>query len=162
MRIIQSLKVLLIPVLFLSCNDAGQKKSGSQIIRQLPGEWRDFSIKITMNSFGNKDTTRVFEVNEANWEQRMKMRPVKTVFFGDGTYFTEHRDLNDSVVYLPFGTWKVTGDTISMQDTMPQRGQMYRYRITIKDGIAEYSGLQDCDGDGKADDNFLGLQRKIK
>jgi len=131
-----------------------------ELEKKMIGEWNSTSLKITMNTFGNKDTTKVFEVEENNWENKMNIRPVKTIYFADGSYMAEHKDLNDSVIFNPFGKWKILDDTIILRDTFPEQGPAFKYKVVINTNIAEFFGKEDCDNDGKADDDYYGVQRK--
>jgi len=152
----------LILIVFLFSCTTPEIVENKALEKQLLGEWRSSSLKLTMNTFNNKDTTRVFEVNENNWEKKMNIRPIKTIYFGDGTYYTEHRNLHDSLIYDPAGSWKILGDTIILRDTIPNKGLPYKYKIVINNDHVEFTGIEDCDNDGKADDNYYGVQRKIK
>lgn len=154
--------VFFLPVLLsflLSCEGAAEKKR--DLRKELPGKWQHTFLKITMNSFNNTDSTRVVAIREEDWETVMHMQPIVTVYFSDGTYFSEHRNLNDSVVYLPFGKWQITGDSILMQDTFPQTGPTYRYHLGMNQGLMECTGYEDSDGDGQSDDLYYSLQRRL-
>lgn len=157
-----SFKILLfiIPVL-VSC-EAEEISENKELEKQLVGEWRNVSLKIKMNTFKNRDTFRIFEVNENNWEAKMRIQPIRTFYRADGTYNSEHRNLKDSLIYNPAGRWAIQGDTIIMMDTFPERALSYRYKIVIKNNIAEFTGLEDCDRDGNADDDYYGTQRRQK
>ncbi|PBQ30262.1 hypothetical protein CNR22_00305 [Sphingobacteriaceae bacterium] len=161
MNLKPAFRLLIFPLfLLVSCDDYKMPENKA-LEKKLIGEWNSTSLKITMNTFSNRDSTRVFEVDESNWEKEMNIRPVKTVYFGDGTFMAEHRNLNDSIIFNPFGTWTILGDTIVLRDTFPQPGPVYKYKIVIKDNITEFFGVEDCDNDGTADDNYYGVQRKI-
>jgi hypothetical protein len=149
---------LLLLMLLASCGGEGNDKQ--ELSKRLVGEWRNADMKITMNSYMNSDSTRVFEVNEQNWEQKMRMRPLHTIFNENGTYRSPHISLKDSIFYDPVGKWVIQGDTLIMQDTFPKRGLKYKYKIIIEDENAEFRGLEDCDNDGKADDEYVGRQRR--
>jgi hypothetical protein len=157
-----SLKIwlFLIPVL-VSC-EAEEIPENKELEKQMIGEWRNVALKIKMNTFGNKDTFRILEVDEKNWEARMKIQPIRTFYRADGTYNAEHRNLKDSLIYNPAGRWAILDDTIIMMDTFPERALAYRYKIVIKNNMAEFTGVEDCDRDGKADDDYYGLHRKEK
>lgn len=151
--------VIVTFLLLISCNDYVMPENKA-LEKKMIGEWNSVSLKITMNTFSNRDSTRTFEVNESNWENNMNIRPVKTVYFGDGTYMAEHRNLNDSIIFNPFGVWKIFGDTIVLRDTFPSAGPEYKYKVVIKDNLAEFFGKEDCDNDGTADDDYYGSQRR--
>lgn len=127
---------------------------------QLLGEWRNVYTKVTMNTYQNSDSTKVLEVEEADWERVMQVKPIRTFFRQDGTYNSEHRDLNDSIVYNPAGRWTLNGDSLYMTDTFPQKGVSYKYKILVHGDILEFSGYEDFDQDGMKDDVYLGTQRK--
>lgn len=140
--------------------DKGQVNTA--LTQGLLGEWRNVYLRLTMNSYKDSDSSRVFEVNEANWEAKMNIQPIRTFFRKDGTYNSEHRNLADSMVYNPAGRWVVYGDTIVMTDTFPSIGQAYRYKVILKDSLVEFYGMEDSDRDGKNDDNYFGIQRRQK
>ena len=58
---------------FISCQEP-EVFENKAMEKQLMGEWKSVSIKITMNTFSNRDSTKVFEVNESDWEQKMNIR----------------------------------------------------------------------------------------
>lgn len=138
--------------------DSGQADYKEQII----GEWRSIYMKLTLHSYQNADSTKVMEVHEAEWEHVMAAKPIRTFFNTDGTYRTEHRNLNDSIVYNPAGNWRIAGDSLFMSDTFPQKKTDYRFQISISSDLAEFKERQDFDGDGMRDDEYFGRQRKQK
>ena len=149
---------LLFSVLFVACYSTRQQESKLQ--QSLTGEWRNTYLKVIMNSFKNSDTPRILEVNEANWEEKLKGKTIRTFYKQDGTYNSEHRNLKDSIVYNPAGRWMVSGDSLYMTDTFPKRGITYRYKFKITADIAEFWGIEDFDQDGREDDGYYGRQRK--
>jgi len=152
---------IFLPVLFfISCDQNTAVQENVELEKQLVGEWYNVSMKLTMNTFNNKDTVKIFEVPEGSWEKKMNIRPINTYFKADGTYNSAHMNLEDSVFYNPAGHWTILGDTIIMRDTFPEKGLSYRYKITITDDVVEFTGNEDCDRDGKADDNYYGKQRR--
>lgn len=159
----KKIKDTFLIVFFLSVTSCEQQKDAEQnkeLSDRVVGEWHNLSLKIRMNTLNNTDSTRVFEVDERNWEQKMGIRPIRTIYRPDGSYNSEHRNLKDSIIYNPAGRWIILGDTIIMTDTFPERGPAYKYHVRIKGDIAEFTGIEDCDRDGKNDDHYFGVQRK--
>ena len=74
---------LLFSVLFVACYSTRQQESKLQ--QSLTGEWRNTYLKVIMNSFKNSDTPRILEVNEANWEEKLKGKTIRTFYKQDGT-----------------------------------------------------------------------------
>lgn len=151
---------LLSVAIFCSCGN--RKKETSNL---LVGTWYNTYMKIEMNSYKGKDTLNVLEVDDSNWEQKMGIKPIITYFKGNGTYNSEHRNLNDSIVYNPAGKWEINGDSLFMTDTFPEAGLNYRYKLLINEDhgkvTAEFWGTEDFDQDGKKDDTYYGMQRKV-
>ncbi len=124
------------------------------------GEWRNVDLKIEMKSYKNSDSSKTLEVKESNWELMMNIRPIRTFFKANRRYNSEHINLNDSVIYNPAGRWIIIGDTLHMWDTFPKEGLTYKYKLNFKQNLVEFYSVEDCDGDGKADDLYYGTQRK--
>ena len=149
---------LITLVVFYSCTHETENKS--ELSNQLIGEWHNTSLKITMNTYKNSDSAVVLEVNEQNWEEKMNIKPIKTFFRADNSYNSEHYSLKDSLIYNPSGKWAIEGDTLHMWDTFPNKGLRYKYKLNITHNKAEFRGIEDCDSDGKADDNYFGTQKR--
>lgn len=157
------IKTLIYPIVFsilISCNNEEKKERNGELTSRMVGDWRSVSMKLNMNSFRNSDSARVFEVTEENWESKMNIRPIRTIFRADGSYNTEHWNLADSLIYNPAGRWAVYGDSILMTDTFPSIGQAYRYKLVLKDSLVEFYGREDLDRDGLNDDDYFGIQRR--
>jgi hypothetical protein len=154
--------LILTGAILCCCTDRQENEAASPAVRpeQLHGQWRNVYMKLEMRTYKNADSTRMLEVNENNWEQVMKIKPIRTFFWYDGTYNSEHRDLRDSIFYNPAGKWTLRADTLEMTDTFPKAGLRYKYRITVNGNMAEFSGVEDLDGDGKKDDLYYGTQRR--
>jgi hypothetical protein len=149
----------IIVLFLLSCSD--QEHHKKVFPEQLTGQWRNVYLRIELNSYKNSDSNHVLEVTEKNWERQMGIRPVRTYYWSDGTYNSEHLNLDDSVFYNPAGHWKLVGDSLYMNDTFPSRDARYAYRVVLNGDIAEFTGMEDCDNDGKKDDLYYGTQRKF-
>lgn len=156
----KQLVFLLIVQLFFSCE--GKKNETKDL---LTGAWQNTYMKIEMNSYKDKDTLSILEVDESNWEKKMGIKSITTCYKADGTYNSEHRNLQDSIVYNPAGKWEIIGDSLFMRDTFPEAGLNYKYKLSIsKKGdkvTAEFWGIEDFDQDGKKDDVYYGKQKKI-
>jgi len=153
-----------IVLLFFSCKNAQHQGDSQESLTmdqsKLIGEWRNSYTKIIMHTFKSSDSTKVLELNEKDWENVMQVRPIRTFFKADGTYNSEHRNLNDSIIYNPAGKWNIAGDSLFMTDTFPQKGLSYKYKIAIDGNIAEFKGEEDFDQDGVKDDEYYGSQKK--
>ncbi|ELR70791.1 hypothetical protein C900_03399 [Fulvivirga imtechensis AK7] len=117
------------------------------------GEWRNTSMKVKINA--DKGDS-IINVPEGQWEERLKIKPIRTTFKEDGTYTSEYRDLEDVVIMTRTGTWSVKGDTL----TMGEEGNTYSYATRIVGNEAVFEGYIDWDEDGQEDDLYWGKQQK--
>ena len=117
------------------------------------GEWRNVSMKVKVNT--DQDDS-IIDVPAGKWEERLKIKPIRTTFKEDGTYTSEYRDMEDVVIMTRTGTWSVNGDTL----TMGEEGNTYSYATKISGSTAEFEGYIDWDEDGQADDLYWGKQQK--
>jgi hypothetical protein len=133
--------------------------SGNQeTVDALIGEWRNTSLRITLNTANGTDGSEEKKYDESNWEEQFGMKPARTFFQENGSYYTEYRDLDDSVFQVAKGNWSVNGDSLIMEES----DFTYRYRIRIQGETGEFTALIDGDEDGEWDDNYVEVQRKMK
>jgi hypothetical protein len=65
------------------------------------------------------------------------------------------------VVRHPTGIWIIKGDSITMTQLSPDKG-VYTFRLKIENNHALFSGLIDFDGEGIANDEYWGIQKRFK
>lgn len=130
----------------------------SDLAEALIGEWRNVSLHITLNTANGTDETEEVQYNESNWEEQFGMKPARTFFQEDGSYYTEYRDLDDSVFQVAQGAWRLMRDSLIMEES----NFTYRYQIRIKENTGEFKALVDGDEDGEWDDDYVEVQRKVK
>jgi hypothetical protein len=158
------MKIKFFPVLsllvFLSCNSSDDSKKSS-VAEQLTGEWNNFSMKVEINSKNNSDTNEVFEVDRQQWEEKLKIKPIRTFFRADSTWNSAHYNLKDSLIYDPSGKWWIAGDKLVMMQMVPSRDTT-AYSFILKSDTASFECLLDWDMDGNKDDKYFGTQIKVK
>ncbi|WP_160143753.1 hypothetical protein [Chryseolinea soli] len=152
----RALNVLVLLTLFVlsSCTS---KETKSTLADDLVGEWRNVYLNVTMPTVGSSDSSMTTVCDSSNWEAMLHIKPIHTFFNKDGTYRSEYYTLNDSLFRKSAGTWHVSNDTLIMNES---DGVTYKLRTTIKNNLAEFDGMLDFDADGKADDHYVGRQRK--
>jgi len=128
----------------------------SQLEQDILGEWTNVSMRVWVRTYNNSDTSFIVDISEENWELKMNIKPIITTIYEDGTYTSEFRNSFDSLIYMPEGTWLIDGDTLIMEDQQ----DVYKYQIFIDGDLAEFKSKVDWDRDGKADDEYFGVQRK--
>ena len=123
----------------------------------LSGEWSNTYLHISLNK-GDSMVNR--DADSTNWEQVLGIKPIHTLFREDGTYRSEYRNLNDSVIRVAEGKWNVAGDTLSMSQSKPEASS-YRMHMTLKERKVIFEGNIDFDGDGTLD-HYVGWQKRVK
>jgi len=146
------MKKQLLILLFLAPLISPAQMPKTPLAKALIGEWRNIYVMINI-----KD--KVMEADSSNWEERLHIKPIRTHFEADGTYYSEYRNLQDSIVRRPSGTWSLKGDSLTMSQLQPEPMQM-TLQLQIEKDVATFTGLIDFDGDGKTNDLYYGRQRK--
>ncbi len=132
------------------------KCTNSPTARALVAEWRNSTLEITLHTAYGHEGTEVIKHDEDNWEERFGMKPARTFFQETGTYYTEYRDLNDSIFQVADGTWLIKEDSLIM--TEPDF--TYRYQIKVDGETARFTAVVDGDEDGAWDDSYVEIQRR--
>lgn len=151
--------IFLASLVLFACNNNGNNKqeAASSLDRQLLGEWNNLSIHVDIQSKNNTDSNEVFSVDRPEWEQKLRIKPIRTFFREDSTWNSAHYTLNDSLEYNPSGKWWMEGTTLVMLQQLPSPDTT-SYTLKIQADTATFEGLLDWDMDGKKDDRYLGRQ----
>lgn len=134
-----------------------ETKPEVDLTAELPGTWETVSIKVNINSFNNLDTNMVFEIKEEQWEPVYRVRPSRTYFELDNQYRQEFRSITDSLISVNRGVWNVFTDTLMLIEP----DTTYQFVVSVDSGMARFHRLVDWDGDGEADDDYLGVHRRV-
>lgn len=108
-----------------------------------------------------KSAATTMEADSTNWEARLGIKPIRTHFMEDGTYYSEYRNKKDSLVRRPSGTWSIKGDSLTMTQLKPDQS-LLKVQVKINNDHASFSGLIDFDGEGVWNDEYFGVQKKFK
>jgi len=159
---------LVFATLFVSCKDSNNEQKNATDINttkitlepeQLYGEWRNLSMRVT--TAYNTSKSKVEEYSEENWEQELKIKPIRTYYKPDGQYFSEYRDLDDVVIGTTSGTWLVKQDSVYLNQTQPDTLNA-TYHVQFHDkNIATFTAMLDWTRNGKTDDLYIGKQRRV-
>ncbi|HEY6504695.1 MAG TPA: hypothetical protein VIZ28_12020 [Chitinophagaceae bacterium] len=154
--------IWLLATSIIACNNSANQKEEvtASVVEQLTGEWNNLSIRVEINSKNNADSNEVFEVGRPQWEEKLKIKPIRTFFRADSTWNSAHYNLKDSLVYDPSGKWWIERDKLTMLQLLPSSDTTV-YDFTLKNGIASFKCMLDWDMDGEKDDQYFGIQRKV-
>lgn len=129
----------------------------TELEQAIVGEWANVSMRVWVKTYDKSDTSFIVDINEDNWDMKMTVKPIITTIYEDGTYISEFRNSFDSLIYQPKGRWMIDGDTLIMEDHQA----VYRYHVFVDGDRAEFKTILDWDGDGQADDEYFGIQRRM-
>jgi len=157
------LPVLLTCTLLLSlgaCQDdtTTQQRENIPLDEAIIGVWEAVSFRVIVNSVQNSDSSYVFEIEERDWENRLKVKPVLRYFYKNKKFVEQFRGLDEVPYDTTRGMWNTFGDTLMMVEP----NATYSYEVSIEKGLSEYYGLLDWDGDGNADDEYIGIYRLVR
>lgn len=152
-------------VILVACNNSDTAQTGSSTTmsssEQLIGEWNNIYLRVETNSKNNTDSNDVLEADRAHWEEKLKIKPIRSFFREDSTWNSAHYNLKDSLVYDPSGKWWIKGDKLIMQQYIPSPDTtIYNYKL--ENDTATFECMVDWDMDGKKDDKYFGKQVKVK
>lgn len=144
--------------ILLSCQPQN-KKAEESTVHPLLGEWRNVDLTVEVDK-KDGDPSRIFKVDEHTWEDSLQIRPIRTYFRGDGTFNSEHFNLNDSLILNPSGTWSTTNNIMTMITTNPF-SDTTACEYTINGDVVAFGCWVDWDQDGEKDDWYLGTQKRF-
>ncbi|HEY0244134.1 MAG TPA: hypothetical protein VGC01_01110 [Mucilaginibacter sp.] len=150
---------LVISLVVFSAFSKADKPSGN-LAEQLIGEWRNVYLKIIIHN--KSKPQEIVQADSTNWETRLGIKPIRTYFLENGTYYSEYRNLKDSVVRKASGTWSLKkGDSIIMTQLSPDKSVL-KLKMQIINDHATFTGLIDFDGEGIDNDEYFGIHKKFK
>ena len=151
----------LTSIFIVACQGSDNSKNENIVeSKTLTGEWNNLSIKIDIHSKNNSDSNEVFEVNRPEWEEKLKIKPIRTFFRADSTWNSAHYNLKDSLVYNPSGKWWLEKDKLVMLQNFPSPDTS-TYSLLLQKDTASFETMLDWDMDGKKDDKYFGRQIKV-
>lgn len=158
-----NMKKLMIVLLIgatTGCTTNTHEHSAGDLREALIGEWRNIYMKVVMSTYQNTpDLEKTMEADSTNWEESLRMKPIRTFFKADSTYHSDYYNLHDSLMFSISGKWRIAGDTLVMNQEKPGV-HTYKLHTAVKSNVAKFTGVLDFDEDGKADDHYFGMQRR--
>src|ERR1700759_397234 len=96
------------------------KSAKVDLAKDLIGEWRNVYLKITLHN-KNKPSVTTMEADSSNWEERLGIKPIRTHYLKDGTYYSEYLNLKDSIIRKTTGNWVIKSDSLFMTQLTPDK-----------------------------------------
>jgi hypothetical protein len=137
-----------------------EASTGSDLKNSLVGMWQMNSLVIGVDTINNSDISGVLEIREDNWNEKLKMQPIQTLFSPNKTYISAYRSEEGKIIRFTTGRWDVDKNQLKIHQLFPSDKQM-NYRINLSDGCAELRSKLDFDGDGKNDDLLYYQMKRV-
>jgi hypothetical protein len=159
---------VVVILLFLSCSktpvppvqENNCDPSAYDLGNSLVGMWKSDAVIVGIDTIHNSSTSVVLQVNKEEWNDRLHIQPVQTIFNPNKTYVSAYTTTDGKVIKVTAGKWDVGKNQLNIHQLFPNDKQM-NYRIDLSDGFAELRSKLDFDGDGKQDDIFYCQMKKI-
>lgn len=119
------------------------------------GTWINTELKV---DYEDKEDLLI---SEENWEEKLKIKPIRTTFYPNGKYRSIYRDINDSVVRKVEGRWEIEADSIYLIQMKPEIS-IEKYAYKIEGNIIKFSAVMDFDQDGIVTDKYYGKQKRVE
>jgi hypothetical protein len=147
--------------MFVACTSSPEEPSQDELEKEILGEWNNIYLRVEINSKNGTDSSEVLEVDHSQWEEKLKIRPIRSFFRSDSSWHSAHYNLNDTLIYDPSGRWWLDGDKLTLQQSSPSPDTTV-YTLKISNDTATFEAMLDWDMDGRKDDKYIGRQIKIK
>lgn len=152
------MKKILLAVAFallaFSCGEEKEPISENSLF----GTWQYTSLNVNINSLDNTTQDEMFYVLPDEWEVKQGMTPLVTILNNDNTWENRHYTVPDSSLIISKGTWKIESDSLVFLSGQSR----IAYSYILKDSLLTIKTLLDYDQDGKSDDEYEGVQKRIK
>ena len=122
--------------------------------------WKSDALVVGIDTLHNSDMSVVLEVRSDQWEEKLKMQPIQTIFNPNHTYISAYIGTDGKVIKMTAGKWGVKKNNLSIHQLFPSDRQM-DYRIDLAAGALELRSKIDFDNDGKNDDLFYCQMKKV-
>jgi hypothetical protein len=116
-------------------------------------------VKIIIHN-KNKPAVTI-KADSTNWETRLGIKPIRTHFIVDGTYYSEYLNIKDSMIGRPSGPWNIKGGSLTMTQLKPEKSVL-KVHVKVDNDHSTFSGLIDFDGERITNDEYLRIQKKFK
>jgi hypothetical protein len=146
-----------------SAQNAKETTAENNTVDGLVGKWVNSEIKVVANRTDpdEKKWEVVVECHEGNWEEVTNMKPIITEFRADSSWESVYRNLNDSIFRIVSGNWYTVNDSLFMEQTAPDSSVNSTYHYEFEENTALFKGFLDWDQDGKPDDLYEGMQKRL-
>jgi hypothetical protein len=150
---------LLLLALIGACTERGAQTMDAPP-HPLVGRWSTDDVLVFYDSHERNLRARTFHITPADWSEVFGLEPRQVDFAADGTYWSEQRGVDGSVVERTTGRWAANQGTLTLIQLTPNEAQL-RYEYEIHGGRLTLESRLDWDSDGAEDDFYVSRGRRL-
>lgn len=149
---------LLFVSFLAACNsnsvlESTNNTSNTNFNRQLlVGSWDTALYSIKVESLDNTLSSIAFNINKKDFEEKLQLTSVNTVFNENGTYHSQVVDAQKKILKCQSGKWKTENNKLIIHQECP-REKDFIYDVNGKGNILTFFSHLDFDVDGCIDDS---------
>ena len=147
-----------LPGLLISC--ARQDAAVQQPPHPLVGRWATDDVLVFYDAMERSLEARTFHVKPDDWAEVLGLKPRQVDFAADGTYWSEQRGVDGTLVERTTGRWAADDDVLTMIQLTPSETQL-RYQYEVDGSQLVFESRLDWDSDGAEDDFYVSRGRRI-
>ncbi|MBV6647759.1 MAG: hypothetical protein KI790_20035 [Cyclobacteriaceae bacterium] len=148
------LAIFILPIV-ISCTSGTKRLQPKSII----GKWSNTSLIVEMPTHRASDSSSTLTIrNEQEWEEALKIKPITTMYYEDGTFLSTYQNLENKTLGEEKGTWEIRNDSLFLTSNNYTSG----YRVDLEGEQARFRTLLDWDQDGAHDDFYDGWQKRLE
>ena len=132
----------------------------SDLKNSLVGTWLSDEIIVGIDTINNSGNSVLLEINKEEYQEKLKLRPIQTVFHANKTYVSAYCTTEGKIIRVTAGKWTIEKNKLNIHQLFPSDQQL-NYRIDLSAGYAQLRSQLDFDGDGNSDDMFYCQMKKI-
>jgi len=132
----------------------------SDLKNSLVGMWQAYDIIVGIDTIHNSGNSALLEVNNNDWRDKLKLRPIQTIFNANNTYVSAYCTDEGRLIRVTSGKWDMKKNQLNIHQLFPNDKEM-NYRIELSAGVAQLRSKLDFDGDGKSDDMYYCQMKKV-
>jgi hypothetical protein len=142
-----------------ACNQP-QPPATNSAPHPLIGRWTTDDVLVFYDATGRSLDARTFRITANDWGDVLGLAPRQVAFAADGTYWSEQRGVDGSVVERTSGRWAANEATLTLIQLVPTQAQL-SYQYAVDESHLTFESQLDWDSDGAKDDYYVSRGRRV-
>ena len=126
----------------------------------LVGRWTTDDVLVFYDAVERSLDAKTFHVTPEDWAEVLGLEPRQTDFAPDGTYWSEQRGVDGTIVERTTGRWAANEGVLTLIQLTPVATQL-RYQYKVNGSRLTFESRLDWDSDGAEDDFYVSRGRRL-